>query len=94
MLYTLTDAFLHYYPHLLLIYVLMKTFPTKVNGTRKILSISGCYLLLIFWDWFGMNAAGRIFAVEVPIIVQEAFDELKYVYGDKTREANSLYASK
>ena len=62
MLYTLTDAFLHYYPHLLLIYVLMKTFPTKVNGTRKILSISGCYVLLIFWDWFGMNAAGRIFA--------------------------------
>ena len=45
-------------------------------------------------EGYGPKGKDFIAHVEVPIIVQEAFDELKYVYGDKTREANSLYASK
>ena len=45
-------------------------------------------------EGYGPKGKDFIAHVEVPIIVQEAFDELKYVYGDKTRKANSLYASK
>ena len=45
-------------------------------------------------DGHGPKGKDFIAHVEVPIIVQKAFDELKYVYGKKTREAHLLYASK
>ena len=45
-------------------------------------------------EGYGPKGKDFIAHIEVPIIVQEAFDELKYVYGAKTREANPLDASK
>lgn len=62
MLHTLMDLFLHYYPHLLLIYVLIKTFPAKNVGIKKILPAGCSYFLLVLWDWIGMRLAGQLFS--------------------------------
>lgn len=43
---------------------------------------------------YGPNGKGFIAHVDIPETVKIAFEELKCVYGDKTREANPLYSSK
>ena len=42
----------------------------------------------------GSETVDRMCRLQFTGNVIPSFDELKYVYGDKTREANSLYASK
>ena len=43
---------------------------------------------------YGPNGKNFIAHVDVPETVKIAFEELKLIYGDKTREANPLYSSK
>ena len=43
---------------------------------------------------YGPNGKNFIAHVDIPETVKIAFEELKFVYGDKTREANPLYSSK
>ena len=43
---------------------------------------------------YGPNGKNFIAHVDIPETVKTAFEELKFVYGDKTREANPLYSSK
>lgn len=43
---------------------------------------------------YGPNGKNFIAHVDIPETVKIAFEELKSVYGDKTREANPLYSSK
>lgn len=43
---------------------------------------------------YGPNGKNFIAHVDIPETVKIAFEELKLVYGDKTREANPLYSSK
>ena len=43
---------------------------------------------------YGPNGKKFIAHVDIPETVKTAFEELKFVYGDKTREANPLYSSK
>lgn len=43
---------------------------------------------------YGPKGKGYISHVEIPAEVQEAFQKLKAVYGEETRYANPLYASK
>ncbi len=43
---------------------------------------------------YGPNGKNYIAHVDIPEKVKTAFEELKVVYGDKTREANPLYSSK
>ena len=43
---------------------------------------------------YGPNGKNFIAHVDIPEAVKIAFEELKFVYGDKTREANPLYSSK
>lgn len=43
---------------------------------------------------YGPNGKNFIAHVDIPEAVKNAFEELKFVYGDKTREANPLYSSK
>lgn len=45
-------------------------------------------------DGYGPSGKNFIAHVDVPEKVKIAFEELKLVYGDKTREANPLYSSK
>ena len=42
---------------------------------------------------YGPNGKNFIAHVDIPERVKIAFEELKNVYGEKTREANSLYSS-
>ena len=42
---------------------------------------------------YGPNGKNFIAHVDIPKTVKIAFEELKFVYGDKTREANPLYSS-
>lgn len=44
-------------------------------------------------DGYGPKGKNYIAHVDIPKEVQHAFEELKKVYGDNTREANPLYAS-
>lgn len=43
---------------------------------------------------YGPNGKNFIAHVDIPEIVKSSFEELKFVYGYKTREANPLYSSK
>lgn len=43
---------------------------------------------------YGPNGKGFIAHVDIPATVKNAFEELKFVYGNKIREANPLYSSK
>ncbi len=43
---------------------------------------------------YGPNGKNFIAHVDIPETVKIAFEELKFIYGDKTREANPLYSSK
>lgn len=43
---------------------------------------------------YGPKGKGYIAHVDIPKEVIPAFEELKRVYGSRTREANPLYASK
>lgn len=43
---------------------------------------------------YGPNGKNFIAHVDIPETVKIAFEELKLVYGAKTREANPLYSSK
>ena len=43
---------------------------------------------------YGPNGKNFIAHVDIPETVKIAFEKLKFVYGDKTREANPLYSSK
>ena len=45
-------------------------------------------------EGYGPRGRDYIAHVSIPEAVQKAFEELKAVYGNKTREANPLYASK
>ena len=47
-------------------------------------------------DENGYGPEGKKFIahVDIPEKVKNAFEELKSIYGEKTREANPLYASK
>ena len=42
---------------------------------------------------YGPNGKNFIAHVDVSETVKIAFEELKLIYGDKTREANPLYSS-
>lgn len=43
---------------------------------------------------YGPNGTGYIAHVEIPKDVRTAFEALKKIYGEHTREANPLYASR
>jgi len=44
--------------------------------------------------WIALsNGRNYIAHVDIPEKVKNAFEELKGIYGDKTREANPLYSS-
>lgn len=45
-------------------------------------------------EGYGSNGKNYLAHVDIPDEVQRAFEELKKVYGEQTREANALYASK
>ena len=45
-------------------------------------------------EGYGPRGREYIAHVSIPKAAQTAFEELKAVYGNKTREANPLYASK
>ena len=43
---------------------------------------------------YGPKGKGYIAHVDIPEKVRAAFEELKEIYGNETREANPLYAAK